>query len=92
MCCRHLLIGEKIKTMKNKTIIAIFILLSFGIAQAAALSAVERAEALMASQLKKKNHPGFTVLVSREGKVLFSKAYGMADVKGKKAKSKNLRA
>jgi len=46
----------------------------------------------MASQLKKKTHPGFTVLVSRKGEVLFSKAYGMADVKGKKAKSKNLRA
>ena len=85
MCCRHLLIGGKIKTMKNKTIIAIFILLSFGIAQAAVPSVAERADALMSRQLKKKTHPGFSVLVSREGKVLFSKAYGMADVKGKKA-------
>ena len=71
--------------MKNKTIIAIFILVSFGIAQAAVPSVAERADALMSRQLKKKIHPGFTVLASRDGKVLFSKAYGMADVKGKKA-------
>ena len=43
----------------------------------------------MASQLKKETHPGFAVLVSREGKVLFNKAYGLADVKGKMANTPN---
>jgi len=71
--------------MKTKTILAVVFFLSLTLTQAAAPSAVERAEVLMASQLKKKTHPGFTVLVSRKGEVLFSKAYGMADVKGKKA-------
>jgi CubicO group peptidase (beta-lactamase class C family) len=71
--------------MKTKTILASFLILSLTLAQAAVPSAAERADALMSRQLKKKTHPGFTVLVSREGKVLFNKAYGMADVKGKKA-------
>lgn len=48
-----------------------------------------RADALMASQLKSEGHPGFTVLVSREGKILFHRAYGMADVKSKRANTTN---
>jgi len=50
---------------------------------------VTQADALMASQLKKETHPGFAVLVSREGNVLFNKAYGLADVKGKKVNTPN---
>lgn len=75
--------------MKTKIILASFLLLSLGCVQTGvptptrALEA--RADALMASQLKEKTDPGFTVLVSRKGEVLFSKAYGMADVKEKKA-------
>ena len=60
--------------MKIKIILASFLLLSLGCVQTGvptptrALEA--RADALMSSQLKKKTHPGFTVLVSRKGEVL----------------------
>ena len=67
---------------------AFVFLIAFGFlfnTQAAAPTPEARADALMSRQLKKKTHPGFTVLVSREGKVLFSRAYGMADVKSKRA-------
>jgi CubicO group peptidase (beta-lactamase class C family) len=86
---------KQIKTMKLKIILAGFLLLSLGCVQTGAPTSTStptpiptpeaRADVLMSRQLKKEIHPGFTVLVSREGKVLFSKAYGMADVKGKKA-------
>ena len=79
--------------MKIKIIIAGFLLLSLGCVQTGAPTPAStpiptseaRADALMSRQLKKKIHPGFTVLVSREGEVLFSRAYGMADVKSKRA-------
>ena len=75
--------------MKTKTIVATIFLLTLGITQAAAPTLAARADALMSRQLKKKSHPGFAVLVSRGGKVLFSHAYGMADTKGKRANVPN---
>jgi|TARA_B110000495_G_scaffold157348_1_gene141043 CubicO group peptidase (beta-lactamase class C family) len=75
--------------MKPKIIILSFLLFSLGCVhtgQPTSASIFEtRADALMASQLKKKSHPGFAVLVSRGDKVLFSRAYGMAETKGKRA-------
>lgn len=44
----------------------------------------ELAEEFLSSQIKKKKHPGFAVLVSKGGKILFQRAYGMADVKAKR--------
>ncbi len=75
--------------MKIKIIIVSILLLSLGCVHTGAPTSTSiletRADALMASQLKKKSHPGFTVLVSRGDKVLFSHAYGMADTKSKRA-------
>jgi len=45
----------------------------------------ELAEEFLSSQIKKKTHPGFAVLVSKDDKILFQRAYGMADVKAKRA-------
>lgn len=75
--------------MKPRTILFTFFLLLLGIAHAAAPTPEARADILMARQLKKKAHPGFTVLVSREEEVLFSRAFGMADVKSKRANMPN---
>jgi len=71
--------------MKTKAILAILLISILVPARAAAPSAVEQAEAFLSGQLKKDSHPGFAVLTSRNGKVLFNRAYGMADVKGKRA-------
>ena len=50
-----------------------------------AATPAELADDYLSSELKKNTHPGFAVLVSKDCKILFQRAYGMADVKAKQA-------
>jgi len=50
-----------------------------------AATPTELANDFLSSQLKKNTHPGFAVLVSRDNEILFQRAYGMANVKTKRA-------
>ena len=54
-------------------------------ANAHAATPSELADDFLSSLLKKNTHPGFAVLVSKDGKILFQRAYGMADTKAKRA-------
>ena len=54
-------------------------------ANAHAATPSELADDFLSSLLKKNTHPGFAALVSKDGKILFQRAYGMADTKAKRA-------
>ena len=63
---------------------AVIVLFLFAIVPLYAATPEKEADAYLSGLLRKKSYPGFSILVSCDGKVLFNRSYGMADKKAKR--------